>query len=420
MVDTDVNNSKLDFGDLISYKSYLLVLVANTISRFGDSVDTIAYGWMVYKLTGSKALMGTLYAVNFIPNLLFSAFSGVFVDTHSKKKIIIIGDIGRGLVVALTAILLIFNKLEPWHLFVFTFINSTFESFVSTAKSTLNPLILPKELLLNANSYSTSISNFSQLIGLGAAGFFIGTIGISGTILVDGITFFISAIFISFIKLNNEALKYEQMSAQKYYEDIVEGFRFVRKESLILLTISLAAFTNFCLVPLNVLRPVYVIDILKSDSMGLSYISIGFLIGIIIGGIVVAKIGSKFKKGNLVVIGFLFLGLGYSLLSFPAYLDNLVISPLLIATIVCAITGFFFPFINVPIATYIQTNTPKDLLGRVGALCGMMCLSAMPLGGAIVGIVSEYISITTLFLSMGLAIMTAAVLLNFNQDFKNA
>lgn len=419
-MDTNVNNSKSGILDLASCKSYLLVLIANAISRFGDSVDTIAYGWMVYKLTGSKALMGTLYAVNFIPNLLFSAFSGVFVDTHSKKKIIVIGDIGRGSVVALTAILLILNKLEPWHLFVFTFINSTFESFVSTAKSTLNPLILPKELLLSANSYSTSISNFSQLIGLGAAGFFIATIGIPGTILVDGITFFVSAVLIIFIKLDKEVIEDVSMTAKKYYEDILEAFRFVRKESLILLTITLAGFTNFCLVPLNVLRPVYVIDVLKSDSMGLSYISMGFLIGIVIGGVVVARIGSKYKKGTLVITGFLFLGLGYSLLSLPAYLSNLAISPIVLATVICAITGFFFPFINVPIATYIQTNTPKDLLGRVGALCGMICLSAMPLGGAIVGIISEYITIAMLFLIMGIAIMAAALLLSFNRDFKNA
>lgn len=419
-MDIKGSSSKPGIWDLASCKSYLLVLIANAISRFGDSVDTIAYGWMVYKLTGSKALMGTLYAVNFIPNLLFGAFSGVFVDTHSKKKIIVVGDIGRGSVVALTAILLVFNRLEPWHLFVFTFINSTFESFVSTAKSTLNPLILPKELLLSANSYSTSISNFSQLIGLGAAGFLIATIGIPGTILVDGITFFVSAILISFVKLDKEVIENVAMSAKKYYEDILEAFRFVRKESLILLTIILAAFTNFCLVPLNVLRPVYVIDVLKSDSMGLSYISMGFLVGIIIGGIAVAKVGSKYKKGTLVIIGFFSLGLGYSLLSLPAYLDNLVVPPIVIATIICAITGFFFPFINVPIATYLQIKTPKDLLGRVGALCGMMCLSAMPLGGAIVGIVSEYITIGMLFLIMGIAIMAAALLLSFNRDFKNA
>lgn len=417
---SNVEKMKKGIWGLISFKSYLLVLVANSISRFGDSVDTIAYGWMVYKLTGSKALMGTLYAVNFVPNLLFSAFSGVFVDNYSKKKIIVIGDVGRGLVVSLTAILLLINKLEPWHLFVFTFINSTFEAFVSTAKGTLNPLILPKELLLRANSYSASLANFSQLIGLGAAGFLIATVGISGTILIDGITFFVSAILISFVSLDKEDVKNVTISAKKYLEDIHEGYMFVRKETIIFLTIILAAFTNFCLVPLNVLRPVYVKDILKSGPKGLSYLSMGFLVGIIVGGIVIAKIGSRFKKGHLVIVGFFFLGLGYSLLSFPAYLNNTYNSELLIATAICIITGFFMPFINVPIATYIQIKTPNELLGRVGALSGMMCLSALPLGGAIIGIVSEYIAITTLFSIMGISIMIAALLLSFNRDFKNA
>ena len=146
----------------------------------------------------------------------------------------------------------------------------------------------------------------------------------------------------------------------------------------------------------------------------------GFLIGIIVGGIFVAKLGSRFKKGYLVIVGFLFFGLSYSLLSFPAYFNWSPDLQLLIATSICSIAGFFIPFINVPVATYIQIKTPKELLGRVGALSGMMCLGALPLGGAIIGIVSEYIAITKLYLIMGIAIMVAALLLSFNRDFKNA
>lgn len=58
--------------ELTVSRPFTYLLLARVISRFGDSIDSIAYSWMVYMLTGSKVLMGTLFALNYVPNLLFS------------------------------------------------------------------------------------------------------------------------------------------------------------------------------------------------------------------------------------------------------------------------------------------------------------------------------------------------------------
>ena len=77
---------KYGIKDLFSQRVYLFNLIAGLISRFGDSVDSIAYAWMVYTLTGSKLLMGSLFAVNAVPNIIFSPFAGVLVDRFEKNK----------------------------------------------------------------------------------------------------------------------------------------------------------------------------------------------------------------------------------------------------------------------------------------------------------------------------------------------
>ncbi|KAF9117426.1 hypothetical protein BGX30_005499 [Mortierella sp. GBA39] len=145
-----------------------MMITAKIISRFGDSVDSIAYSWMVYLLTGSELLMGTLYAINFVPGIAFSMFTGVLVDRWSKKKVVIVTNAGRGITVTVTALLYFIGDLQPWHLFIFTFINSTLECFSTPAEMSLVPRILPKELLLSGNSLTSSASRTAELAGLAA------------------------------------------------------------------------------------------------------------------------------------------------------------------------------------------------------------------------------------------------------------
>lgn len=71
-------------------------MLSKVVSRFGDSIDSIAYSWMVYILTGSKVLMGTLLAVNFLPSIFLGLFAGALVDRMSLKKVIVITNTGRG------------------------------------------------------------------------------------------------------------------------------------------------------------------------------------------------------------------------------------------------------------------------------------------------------------------------------------
>ena len=111
-----IENKRGKLKQLIGYKDYMLLFIANFISRFGDSIDAIAYSFMVYELTGSKLLMGTLFAVNAIPNIVLSPFAGVIADRFNKKRLITIGYLGRGIMVSITALMLSIGILQPWHL----------------------------------------------------------------------------------------------------------------------------------------------------------------------------------------------------------------------------------------------------------------------------------------------------------------
>jgi len=414
-------NKKIGIKDILPYKSFLTMLFANMISRFGDSIDVIAYGWMIYQMTGSTLLLGSIFAVNAIPGVLFSAFTGVLVDRLPKKIVIIISDLGRGLIVSLTAYLFFVNLLEPWHLFLFTFINSTFETFASPAKMSLLPLFLPKELYLSANSLSSSSISFSELIGTGIAAVLIGKFGVSGAIFLDGLTFFISASLMFFIRIQEDVQTQEPLSMKSYLDDLKIGFNFIRKETIILITVLLFGLVNFSLTPISSLMPAYTKDTLKTGPEGLSLMGVSLSMGMILGGLIIANFGNRFKKkAYITVSGLAIMGCSYTFLSLPEFIKMTNLHAIILGSSIFFIMGMMIPMITAPLKSHLLTNTPRNLLGRVAGITSVVTLSAMPFGGAFSGAMADVMSIPTLYLIMGGLLILISFLPLLNKDFRNA
>ncbi|WP_129409088.1 hypothetical protein [Marinitoga lauensis] len=72
--------------NLFKNKNFILIVISDAINRFGDSIDKIVYPWMVYEITNSTRIMGILFAVNFIPQIVFLILGSNFIDSLSKKK----------------------------------------------------------------------------------------------------------------------------------------------------------------------------------------------------------------------------------------------------------------------------------------------------------------------------------------------
>lgn len=405
-----------------AHKSYLVMMAAKIISRFGDSIDSIAYSWMVYVLTGSEVLMGTLFALNFIPGIAFSLFTGVLVDRWSKKMIVIIANTGRGLMVILTAMLYFTGYLQPWHLFIFTFINSSFECFSTPAEMSLVPRILPKELLLSGNSLTSSAARTAELAGLGAAGGLIAVIGVTGAMITDALTFLIAAFLFLWVRTRAEDKAPDASddapaaSEQKktYWSEFKSGLAFVKGQKMILLTLLAAAFVNLCLTPYNVLEPVYVKEILHSGPFGLSLMGISLVVGMIISGLWISQKGNRHKKSRMIVFGFLLLGVSYGLLYIPSIVTAY---PLYTATVFCFGMGIAISFVNTPINTFMMEVTPSDMLGRVGALSSMLGTCTIPLGGLIAGFAGTWVSVELLFLIFGILMIIPGLLLLTQKSF---
>ena len=96
---------EVKFKDLLHQTDYMKVLVANTISRFGDSIDAIAFAWLVYMITKSASWSAIILAVNYLPTIVIQPIAGTLVERMNKKKVVVVTNVIREIIVASLALL---------------------------------------------------------------------------------------------------------------------------------------------------------------------------------------------------------------------------------------------------------------------------------------------------------------------------
>ncbi len=391
-------------------KNYTKLLTATIITRIGDSIDTIAFSWLVYVMTGSRALMGGIFIMSVLPNLIVLPFAGVIADLFNKKHLVILSDILRGVFVLSLAVLYVTDLLQVWHLFAFVFANNIFESVANPSRTGLIQGILNPDEYTKGNSYISSGSSFGSLVGLGVAGILIGIIGIEGAILIDAITFFVSALLIRLMNIEYIKQTEEKQSISLYVRMIKDGFLYLKGKRLLVSLLLLSAVISFMYVPFNVLQPVYVDTVMNLGVEGLTYLGVAFSSGMIVGGIAIGKVSDRIRSITAIGLGFLMMGVMYAALGFVEYFELGFTFNILVIIVLTFAFAFFIPVMHAPVYGTIMKQIPQDLIGRMMSIFGIFGLIAMPLGGLVVTLIDDSVSVFDLYVVMGLFIIALALL----------
>lgn len=171
-----------DYRVLLTQPQFLKLLFANVINRFGDSLDAIAYTWIMYEVTGSEAMMALIMGLNYVPTVLLQPIAGAQVDRMRKKRLMAATDVIRFGIVALFASLYAAGSLTPLAIAMLTLCTSTVEAFRIPAGSAFMPMLLEQEHYTVGKAANYSLSQASQLIGLMLAGGMVGWIGSAGVL----------------------------------------------------------------------------------------------------------------------------------------------------------------------------------------------------------------------------------------------
>lgn len=381
---------------------YLKDLAASVIGRFGDSIDGIAYTWLVYALSGSPSLSAITFGVNTLVSVLLQPFTGALITQKRVKKALVLADTGRGLLVCLTALLYWAGLARPWMLIAVTACMSTLEAFRQPANTALLPKLLPKEKYTVGVSLSGSLSRMAELVGLGLAGVLISALGAWGALLIDAAAFLASALILSTLRLNPpQEEKTEGLGPWgRFLQDTKEGFQYVAKDRVVLAICACACLLNFALVPMNALQTAYVNEGLGLGPEALSVMGIAISVGMALGSLAFPKLAAKRSRFALLFAGALGTTAAYLGLGAVSLVAVLWLKWGLLALVKLAM-GVMVSFANTSVSVAFMEKTREEYLARASGIMGSACMAAMPVGSFLMALLARFVSVTALIFGFG-------------------
>lgn len=388
---------KRGYKQLLKQKDFIAYVFANVINRFGDSLDSIAFTWIIYAITGNAYWSALIFGVNRLPTMLLQPFLGVLVDKMSKKKVLISTDIIRGLCVLFIGVGLVQGWLNEWHLLITTIIISSAEACRMPASTAMLPHLLSPEDYEYGVSLNQGLLGTVEMIGLASAGFIIGFFGVESAVFIDMVTFFLCALILFFIRMK-PILSSEEDHKSGYFTELKKGFNLIKGNRMICYILMLAFFINGIFSPFSALQAPLVKEILHSGEFMLSVIGISFALGGICGAFLYPKVIDKLTEFQLVKIGTLSLILLYAgpLLIGRFVQDEVMVYAMILAT--GLVSGMLIALLNTYVGVFTVQIIKPEYLGRVNSILYAVSAAAMPFASFIVSWAVAYVSTEVVFI----------------------
>lgn len=226
-------------------KDFLLMLQGSAVSALGDILYSVAIGYWVYDSTGSSALMGIMSSISMFMTMLVMPFSGSIIDKCNRKAIIVGMDILRGLLMLAVGILAFSGTLTVPMVLTAAFLASACSVFFSPAVSTLMIDIIPQGDMVRGQSIQSGASTALSLVGKALSGALVAFLGVPLIILLNGISYLISALTEAFITVPKTTHQGEKVTAAGILAGFRLGFRAIGKQPFLRLFLPCAILLNF-------------------------------------------------------------------------------------------------------------------------------------------------------------------------------
>ena len=360
---------------------------ANGVSMLGGQMTAVAVPWFILETTGSAArtgLMGTALALG---GVLASLFSGPLIDRMGFKRGSVITDVAAAVLIAAIPLLYGAGVLQFWQILVLGFLATCMNAPGDSARYALVPGLAHRAgtTIERANAVDRAIARAGILVGPLVGGVLIAVIGAANVLLVDAVTFVVSAILVGiFVRRSSHqaAAAASGPGERSYRAELVTGLRFVFTNTMLLSVVLVASVANGLDAALtSVVLPVYAREIWDSPT------SLGGLIsalgaGTLIGTVIFCAIGHRIPRRLTFLLG----GAAGALL---LYGGLALTPPFPVLLVLVAIGGIVGGPIVPLMQTVVQTATPTDMYGRVFGALQSMTAALVPFATAIVGFVIE-------------------------------
>ena len=382
-------------------RNYKLYFAGQSISLIGTWMQKTAVSWVIYSQTHSQFMLGLTLFASLFPSFIFSFLGGVASDRYNRYKLLLLTQVASMIQAVLLTVLIFFKDYAVWEIIALSALLGLINAFdVPARQSLVYEMVDDKTDLPNALALNSSMVNLSRLIGPGLAGLALEKFG-------EDICFGLNAV--SFIAVIGSLLmmrlpKYTaKLHTKNVFGELKEGFMYIRRTPSISLTLIMLGLISLLVLPFSTLIPVYAKDIFKGTASTFGVIDSVIGLGAFCGAIFLASLKPGRNLRKILAINTLVFGGGLIFFSHTTYYP--------IALVFAAVSGFGMMSQITISNTLIQTTVDPDMRGRVISFYAMAFFGMQPLGGLLVGAVSEWVGTPDTVMIQGLITVLIGVML---------
>ena len=359
------------------FRYYWLALLTGVTGH--QMLFQFTLGWLMFELTGEAKYLAYLGIAIALPALALNLLGGVLADRLEPKVLVASAQSVSATLVALLAVLVLLDRVEPWHVLLAAFITGIGQAFDQPSRASIFPRLVDRAHIGNAVAMESIVWNGVRILAPALAGLVIDRLSIETSMFISAASFYVLAIIISLLKLRDRAPATGQVLRQ-----IGDSFRYVGSHPLFLY-IMLLTFCN----SLFGMAYILLMPVLAEKSLMVGAERVGWLLGVsglgaIVGNWIIGSLKRNSRRGQIILVGAMVYGVCLMLFALAAWQSMYWVS-----MVILFVAGINFSLYLVGGLSTLQELVPDGLRGRVMGLYGATW-SLGPLGMAQGGFVAQY------------------------------
>jgi MFS family permease len=377
----------------LAIRDFALLWTGMTVSFLGDGLYTVAIAWQVYTLSNAPTALALVGVAWMVPQVLLLLVGGAVSDRFERRLVLMVSDAIRGAAIVAIGVLSVSGRLELWEVVVLVAVYGAGGALFAPAFTGIVRDVVPRELLLEANSLEQFVRPLCvRLIGPAVGGVIIGVSGAGTAFLADAGSFAFSAA--AFLTMRTRSHP-DARSRRSIRRDIVEGVSYVRSQTWLLATLgTLLLSLLFFLGPVYVLMPYVVKNSLHGGAEGLGLVFAAGGVGAIGASVLRGQLGLPRRPLTLVYLAWA--ATAFSLVGYAVVHSVWQAAVVSFFSVGCLTTG------GIVWTTVLQRSVPGGMIGRVSSLDWALSLGLAPLSYALTGPIANLLGARQTLLWAGL------------------
>jgi MFS family permease len=352
---------------ILQKRALRFVLLANVVSMLGSGMNAAAVAWHILQATHSEMALGTLAVLQTLPAMVMLPFTGVIIDREDRRRLVMMLDATRALIILTVSILAFRGKVQIWQLYLMnTLVAAGFWMFWPTITALIQELT-PEGQFVEANTFLLAGIQGGWLMAGAVVGFVYNHIGLGGVLLIDFATYVVSFLCYFAVRKGRHVvprpaeLRADIVAAEtaekRFWHELWEGIQFLRdRPAVVLLGLSWALFLGAMLTGV-VVTPSLSDRIFHAGAVGYGWLNGGWGVGAFLSALYAPKVIAKLGSRGAIAISMGFLAACMTLSPYTRLLA--------IAVFLYGIMGSARGISGVAMNTSLMEQVPPHFMGRV-------------------------------------------------------